>query len=73
MEEDEIGMRNALGQAHGHTQYVQCARCGKLIAERDAFAVPADAFEEAADFHLLCSSCRDALDDGEQELPLASE
>lgn len=69
MEEDEIGLRKALGHIH----YAQCSRCGKAIPEHEATAAPADALEEAADYHLLCSACRDELADGEQDLPLATE
>lgn len=73
MEEDEIGMRKVLDHTHANATYVQCARCGKTILESEAVAAPADAFDEAADFSLICRSCRDELENGEQDLPLASE
>jgi hypothetical protein len=69
VEEDEIGLRKALGHVH----YVQCSRCGRSVPEGEATMAPADALEEAADFRLLCSACRDELAAGEQELPLTSE
>lgn len=69
MEEDEIGLRKALG----HADYVQCARCGKPIAEGEATAVPADVLESASEYRLLCPTCRDELAAGEQDLPLVSE
>ena len=69
MEEDEIGLRKALG----HAQYVQCSRCGTSIPEREASAAPADALEDGAEYRLLCPRCRDELAAGEQDLPLSSE
>jgi hypothetical protein len=69
MQEDEIGLRKALGQAN----YVQCSRCGTLISEREATTAPADALGEVAEYHLLCPKCRDELAAGEQDLPLIPE
>lgn len=69
VEEDEIGLRKALG----HTHYVQCSRCGRPVPEGEATMAPADALEEAADESPLCSTCRDELAAGEQELPLTPE
>ncbi|HEY1390772.1 MAG TPA: hypothetical protein VGF38_19715 [Ktedonobacterales bacterium] len=69
MQEDEIGLRKALGQAN----YVQCSRCGTLISAREATDAPADALDEVAEYHLLCPTCRDELAAGEQDLPLVSE
>ena len=69
MEEDEIGLRKALGQAN----YVQCSRCGGLISAREATDEPADALDEVAEYHVLCPACRDELAAGEQDLPLVSE
>lgn len=66
MQEDEIGTRKALG----HANYVQCSRCGTLIRESEATAVPADALGEASEYQLLCPACRDELAAGEQDLPL---
>ena len=72
MQEDEIGLRKALGHAN-YASYVQCSRCGKPIAERDASVAPADALEDGAEYRLLCSTCRDELAAGEQDLPLLPE
>lgn len=69
MQEDEIGTRKALGQAN----YVQCSRCGTLIRESEATAMPADALGDAAEYQLLCPACRDELAAGEQDLSLSSE
>jgi hypothetical protein len=69
MQEDEIGLRKALGQAN----YVQCSRCGTLIAAREATDAPADALEGAAEYQMLCATCRDELAAGEQDLPLVPE
>lgn len=69
MEEDEIGLRKALG----HTNYVQCSRCGRPIPESEATAAPADALEDLAEYRLLCPTCRDELAAGEQDLPLTPE
>ena len=62
MQEDEIGLRKALGHAH-YASYVQCSRCGTPIAERDASVAPADALEDGAEsspavFHLPRRTCR---------------
>ncbi len=69
MQEDEIGLRKALGQAN----YVQCSRCGTLIFAHEAIDAPADALDGVAEFHTLCPACRDELAAGEQDLPLVSE
>jgi hypothetical protein len=69
MQEDEIGLRKALGQAN----YVQCSRCGTLISVREATEAPADALDEVAEYQILCPACRDELAAGEQDLPLVSE
>ena len=69
MQEDEIGLRKALGQAN----YVQCSRCGALITESEATVAHADAFAQAAEYHLLCPKCSDELAAGEQDLPLMPE
>ena len=69
MQEDEIGLRKALGQAN----YVQCSRCGALIPAREATEAPADALDEVAEYQILCPACRDELAAGEQDLPLVPE
>ncbi|HEY7342771.1 MAG TPA: hypothetical protein VH591_17990 [Ktedonobacterales bacterium] len=69
MQEDEIGLRKALGQAN----YVQCSRCGALISAREATDAPADALDGVAEYRLLCPTCRDELAAGEQDLPLVPE
>lgn len=69
MQEDEIGLRKALGQAN----YVQCSRCGTLISAREATEAPADALDAVAEYHMLCPACRDELAAGEQDLPLVTE
>ena len=69
MQEDEIGLRKALGQAN----YVQCSRCGTLIFASEATYAPADALDSVAEFQTLCPACRDELAAGEQDLPLVSE
>ena len=69
MQEDEIGLRKALGQAN----YVQCSRCGTLIFAREATDAPADALDAVAESQTLCPACRDELAAGEQDLPLVSE
>lgn len=69
MQEDEIGLRKALGQAN----YVQCSRCGALIPAREATDAPADALDVVAEYQVLCPTCRDELAAGEQDLPLVPE
>jgi len=66
MEEDEIGVQRVIG----HKEYVVCSRCGQPTEARGAAVVPGDAFESQSEFEYLCPSCRRALADGEQDLPL---
>ncbi len=66
MEEDEIGVQRVIG----HKEYVVCSRCGRPTEARGAAVVPGDAFESQSEFEYLCPSCRQALADGEQDLPL---
>lgn len=69
MQEDEIGLRKALGQVN----YVNCSRCGKPIPEREATILPGDALEDGAEYRLLCPACRDELAAGEQDLAVEPE
>lgn len=66
MEEDELGTQREIG----HTEYVACARCGKMAAPSEMALVPSDALEENSEYDLLCPECQAALADGEQELPV---
>jgi hypothetical protein len=66
MEEDEIGVQRVFG----HQDYVECSRCGLPTNARSAAVVPGDATESQSDYEFLCPSCRQALADGEQDLPL---
>jgi DNA-directed RNA polymerase subunit RPC12/RpoP len=65
MEEDEIGVQRAIG----HKEYVVCSRCGQPTEARDAALVPGDALEGESEYEYLCSACRQALAEGEQDLP----
>lgn len=65
MEEDELGMQRVLPHRH----YVACSRCGAMIPESEAKIVPGDAMEDHSEYTYLCSSCQQALADGEQDLP----
>lgn len=66
MEEDEIGMQRAFG----HHDYVECSRCGLPTDARGVSVVPGDATESQSEFEYLCQTCRRALAEGEQDLPL---
>jgi hypothetical protein len=69
MQEDEIGLRRAVGQ----DIFVQCSRCGRSIPKREATPAPADALEDDTGYDVLCPTCRDELAAGEQDLPLATD
>lgn len=66
MEEDEIGVQRVFG----HHEYVECSRCGRPTAAQLAAIVPGDATESQSEYEYLCPACRQALADGEQDLPL---
>ncbi len=66
MEEDEIGAQRVFG----HKDYVECSRCGLPTDARSAAIVPGDATASQSEYEYLCQTCRKALADGEQDLPL---
>lgn len=65
VEEDEIGAQRVIG----HSDYVECSRCGLPTLRWLAQMIPSNALETQSDYEFLCESCRQALADGEQDLP----
>lgn len=67
MEEDEIGVQRVIG----HREYVACSRCGQPTVASRVEVVAGDALEGQSEYEYLCPSCRQALAEGEQDLPLS--
>ncbi len=68
MEEDVLGTMRTISPSTAIT-YVECSRCSKMISKQEAHLVPGTALDNVSDYEQLCSSCYEALTEGEQDLP----